>query len=102
MVRPLQRYSSTSERSSAASAQDMATIDDVRIQSDQTPANKVDRDEQAQRRVRVLIADDSEPVMREIENLLSSEFDIVGKATRGTDLVEEAKRLAPDLIVTDL
>jgi two-component system invasion response regulator UvrY len=40
--------------------------------------------------------------MREIENLLASDFDIVGRATNGIDLVEEAARLLPDLIVTDL
>jgi len=57
---------------------------------------------QAERRVRVLIADDSERVIREIEDLLSPEFDIVGKATNGIELVEEATRLGPDLIVTDL
>jgi DNA-binding NarL/FixJ family response regulator len=53
-------------------------------------------------RARVLIADDSEPIMREIEDLLSPEFDVVGKATNGIDLVAEATRLRPDLIVTDL
>ena len=40
--------------------------------------------------------------MREIEHMLSPEFDIVGKATNGIDLVEAATRLRPDLIVTDL
>jgi two-component system, NarL family, response regulator NreC len=50
----------------------------------------------------VLLADDSEHVMREIEHLMARDFDIVGKATNGIDLVEEAARLRPDLIVTDL
>jgi DNA-binding NarL/FixJ family response regulator len=54
------------------------------------------------RRTRVLLADDSEHVMHEIENLLVPEFDIVGKATDGASLVSEAARLRPDLIVTDL
>lgn len=53
-------------------------------------------------RTRVLLADDSEHVMREIEQLLVPEFDIVGKATDGASLVSEAARLRPDLIVTDL
>ena len=53
-------------------------------------------------RTRVLIADDSEEVMREVERLLVPDFDIVGKATDGTSLVSEAVRLRPDLIVTDL
>jgi DNA-binding NarL/FixJ family response regulator len=54
------------------------------------------------RRTRVLLADDSERVMREIEFLLVPDFDIVGKATDGSSLVSEAARLRPDLIVTDL
>ena len=49
-----------------------------------------------------MIADDSEPVMREIESLLSPDFEIIGKVTNGIDLVSEAARLRPDLIVTDL
>jgi DNA-binding NarL/FixJ family response regulator len=58
--------------------------------------------QQRERRARVLIADDSEPVMREIEGLLSADFEIIGKVTNGIDLVSEAARLRPDLIVTDL
>lgn len=63
---------------------------------------KTDANERAARRTRVLLADDSEHVMREIEQLLTPEFDIVGKATNGISLVSEAARLRPDLIVTDL
>jgi DNA-binding NarL/FixJ family response regulator len=62
----------------------------------------MDGTQQAKRRARVVIADDSEPIVREIEHLLSSDFDVVGKVTNGIDLVEEAARLGPDLIVTDL
>jgi DNA-binding NarL/FixJ family response regulator len=40
--------------------------------------------------------------MREIEHLVEPHFDIVGKAVDGIALVEEASRLQPDLIVTDL
>jgi DNA-binding NarL/FixJ family response regulator len=40
--------------------------------------------------------------MREIENLMAPYFDIVGKAVNGLALVEDAARLQPDLIVTDL
>ena len=53
-------------------------------------------------RTRVLLADDSEHVLREIEHLLVPEFDIVGKVTDGASLVSEAARLQPDLVVTDL
>jgi DNA-binding NarL/FixJ family response regulator len=58
--------------------------------------------EREARRTRVLIADDSDLVMRELECLLSADFEIVGKATNGVDLVQESARLEPDVIVTDL
>jgi DNA-binding NarL/FixJ family response regulator len=54
------------------------------------------------RRTRVLLADDSEHMMREIEYLMAADFDIAGKATNGMEMVSEAARLRPDLIVTDL
>jgi DNA-binding NarL/FixJ family response regulator len=41
-------------------------------------------------------------MLNDMEELLASEFDIVGKATDGTSAVEAAIRLRPDLIVTDL
>jgi len=53
------------------------------------------------RRFRVLLADDSEAVIREIELLMADDFEIVGKAANGLALVEEVTRLRPDLIVTD-
>lgn len=53
-------------------------------------------------RFRVLLADDSEEMLNDMEELLASEFDIVGKATDGISAVEAATRLKPDLIVTDL
>jgi len=53
-------------------------------------------------RVRVLLADDSDALRREIEYLLQDDFEIVGKAANGIDLVHETTRLKPDLIVTDL
>jgi DNA-binding NarL/FixJ family response regulator len=59
-------------------------------------------DLQNNRRTRVLLADDSAAVMREIEHLLQDDFEIVGKATNGIELVSETTRLKPDLIVTDL
>jgi DNA-binding NarL/FixJ family response regulator len=75
--------------------------DRIRTSADESALHTTADDREA-RRARVLIADDSESVMREIENLLAPDFDIVGKARNGIDLVEEASRLGPDLIVTDL
>ena len=56
----------------------------------------------APEKIRVLIADDSEEMLNDIEALLASDFDIVGKATDGVSAVEAASRLKPDVIVTDL
>jgi DNA-binding NarL/FixJ family response regulator len=53
-------------------------------------------------RMRVLLADDQETILREIEELLTADFDIVGTATDGVSAIEAAARLQPDLIVTDL
>ena len=53
-------------------------------------------------RMRVLLADDNEEMLNDVEELLASDFDIVGKATDGVSAVEAAIRLMPDLIVTDL
>jgi len=53
-------------------------------------------------RMRVLLADDEETMLRDIEQLLAADFDIVGKATDGVSAIEAAARLKPDLIVTDL
>ena len=53
-------------------------------------------------RMRILLADDNEEILNEMEELLASDFDIVGKATDGVSAVEAAIRLMPDLIVTDL
>jgi len=58
--------------------------------------------DQVARRVRVLLADDSEEVIREIERLMEPDFEIVGKVGNGVALLEEIPRLRPDLIVTDL
>ena len=51
--------------------------------------------------MRVLLADDSEQMLNDMEELLASDFDVVGKATDGISVVEAASRLIPDLIVTD-
>jgi len=53
-------------------------------------------------RPRVLIADDHPDLIFFVRGLLEEEFDIVGTVGNGLSLVEEAIRLRPDLIVTDL
>jgi len=52
--------------------------------------------------VRILLADDH-PHFPEIEErLLESEFEVVGKVSNGQALFDEAIRLKPDVIVTDI
>jgi DNA-binding NarL/FixJ family response regulator len=53
-------------------------------------------------RKRVLIADDHELMLVGIEDLLRSQFEVVGKSNNGRDLVEDAKRLRPDIVVLDV
>jgi DNA-binding NarL/FixJ family response regulator len=53
-------------------------------------------------RPRVLIADDDPRVLHEMEALLSSEFDVVGRAADGLSMMAEAARLRPDVIVSDI
>jgi DNA-binding NarL/FixJ family response regulator len=53
-------------------------------------------------KVRILLADDH-PHFPEIEErLLEPEFEVVGKVSNGQALFDEAIRLKPDVIVTDI
>src|SRR5215216_4842610 len=53
-------------------------------------------------RLRILIADDNPSVLRSVSRLLALEYDVVGLVSNGTDLIEAAHRLQPDVIVLDL
>src|SRR4030095_2339120 len=53
-------------------------------------------------RVRVVIADD-EPVIRDqIGLLLEEDFNVVGRAGDGRELVETVQRLSPSIVVADI
>ncbi len=54
------------------------------------------------KRVRVLIADDHVLLLDAFERLLESEFEVVGKATNGRELVKLALELQPEVIVGDM
>ena len=54
------------------------------------------------RRPTVLIADDHTIVMDGLVALLKNKFDVVGAVSEGAKLVDEAVRLKPDVIVTDI
>ena len=53
-------------------------------------------------RPRVLIADDHVALFEAERALLSCHFDVVGTAADGAALVEQARILCPDVIVTDI
>lgn len=50
---------------------------------------------------RVLIADDQGSLLDHVVSLLT-DFQVVGTTTNGKDLVSEALRLQPDIVVTDI
>jgi DNA-binding NarL/FixJ family response regulator len=51
---------------------------------------------------RLLLADDHAELLGEIEQLLANHFDVIGTAGDGVTLVEMAKALKPDVVVTDI
>jgi DNA-binding NarL/FixJ family response regulator len=54
------------------------------------------------RKVRVLLADNHEPVLARVRSVLGDEFEIVGAVTNGRDAVNEVQRLDPDVLVIDI
>ncbi|MBM3810963.1 MAG: response regulator transcription factor [Acidimicrobiia bacterium] len=54
------------------------------------------------KRPRILLADDHKIVLEGLRSLLEEEFELVGTVTNGRDLLEEAARLEPDVIVADV
>lgn len=53
-------------------------------------------------RPRVLIADDHKLVLERVNTLLRSDFEVIGSAHNGRELIAEAMRLNPDVIVADI
>ncbi|MFZ0313307.1 MAG: response regulator transcription factor [Candidatus Korobacteraceae bacterium] len=53
-------------------------------------------------RPRVLLADDHQLVLERVTALLQSAFEVVGVAHDGIEMVDEAMRLSPDIIVADI
>ena len=53
-------------------------------------------------RTSILLADDHPAVCESVAALLESDFDVVGTVTNGRDLLTEAKRLQPDVVVSDI
>lgn len=53
-------------------------------------------------KVRILLADDHPRFPEMAERFLEPEFEVIGKVRNGQALFEEAMRLKPDVIVTDI
>lgn len=53
-------------------------------------------------RPRILLADDHQAVLERVRKLLQSLFEVVGSARTGREMVSEAMRLSPDVIVADI
>jgi DNA-binding NarL/FixJ family response regulator len=53
------------------------------------------------RKARLLVADDEAAILQQITDLLEEEFEVVGVACDGIDLLKCAQALKPDVAVTD-
>lgn len=53
------------------------------------------------RKARLLLADDKAAILQEITHLLEEEFEVVGVARDGIELLKRAQALRPDVVVTD-
>ena len=51
---------------------------------------------------RILVADDNSAVLERVWSLLQPNFEVVGTASNGEEVVAEALRLQPDVIVLDI
>jgi DNA-binding NarL/FixJ family response regulator len=54
------------------------------------------------KKIRVLLADDSETIQARIRTVLGEEFDIVGSVENGLDAIAEVRRLDPDVLLIDI
>ncbi len=52
--------------------------------------------------MRVLLADDHPQFLERVASLLRSSFEVVGTASNGKELLAQAARLDPDVVVTDI
>jgi DNA-binding NarL/FixJ family response regulator len=50
---------------------------------------------------RLLLADDHEDLLREVTVLLADDFELIGVARDGLELMESAANLIPDVVITD-
>jgi DNA-binding NarL/FixJ family response regulator len=48
------------------------------------------------------LADDHAAILEEVQNLLKDDYEVVGAVENGAELVEAARQLKPDLILSDI
>ena len=53
-------------------------------------------------RPRVLLADDHHELLKRVTSVLSAEFDVVGSARNGHELIAQADALEPDVVIVDI
>ena len=53
-------------------------------------------------RPRVLLADDHHELLKRVTSVLAAEFDVVGSARNGHELVEQAHAFQPDVVIVDI
>ena len=53
-------------------------------------------------KLRVIVADDHEDMLHELVRMLQKDFEIIGTASNGRELVDAAIAVRPDVIVTDI
>ena len=53
-------------------------------------------------KIRVLLADDHDPILKKVRVVLGDEFDVVGAVSNGRDAIAEVQRLDPDILVIDI
>ncbi len=56
----------------------------------------------SEKRCRILLADDHALLLERLTTFLQPTFDVVGVARDGLEMVEQAMRLKPDIIVADI
>lgn len=54
------------------------------------------------KRVRLILADDHPAILETVTRLLERQFEIVGTASDGQTLIEDAARLKPDVVIMDI
>jgi DNA-binding NarL/FixJ family response regulator len=56
----------------------------------------------SERRIQILLADDHPMMLEGLRRLLELDFEVVGVAREGHELLEAARTLQPDIVITDI